>query len=518
VLTDLAEALFVSGPYPLDGDGAVLRVLSSETVVAVRRMANDNPRFRVSSRHRQWSGTLSGIGASVGKRPVNVFVAANKQVCDVLMEIDGNPFVIRTKHHEADVVLSAGSEFSDLDETIARADRLTQRFCEWGPLMMFLRGALGTRIWHNDSPLACFIIDDPLLKMRYGFVDYRRLVETIRKRNASACIAFIPWNYRRSARDAAALVADKSGATSLCIHGCDHTSGEFEESDLTSLRGRSQLALRRMREHHRLFGVPFDDVMVFPQGLFSVQALSSLKSAGYLAAVNSSVIPSSGGESVTLRDLMDVAVTKFADFPLFGRHYPDQVSALAIDLFLGKPALAVEHHGFFRHGYQPLEEFVERLHEIEPQLQWTNLGTICTRAFVKRHVSEREIHVRFFTSRFTFTNCGAHTCEFVLCRRLSEDTASPVVTVNGRERECRILDGQLRITVCLKPNETVAVNLESPHTPLVESSWERTSVYNARVWIRRHLCEIRDDFIQTNRTLRAIAAKRRPAAWSRFSS
>src|SRR5262252_284044 len=98
-----------------------------------------------------------------------------------------------------------------------------------------------------------------------------------------------------------------------------------------------------MKAHSEINGVPFDDVMVFPQGLFSTGAMAALKAAGYLAAVNSDLCPSNGSGTLTLRDVLEVAVTRFSGFPLFGRRYPRELAEFALDLFVGKPALAVEH-------------------------------------------------------------------------------------------------------------------------------------------------------------------------------
>src|SRR6185436_12097790 len=123
----------------------------------------------------------------------------------------------------------------------------------------------------------------------------------------------------------------------LCVHGCDHTDAEFATQDAASLHGKAKLALERMRKHQRFSGVRFDEVMVFPQGRFSVEAVKALKAAGYLASVNGDVVPAGAPEPdrMTLRDLLDVAVTRFADFPLFGRRYPRDLTDLALDLFLG---------------------------------------------------------------------------------------------------------------------------------------------------------------------------------------
>src|SRR6266404_5520719 len=152
--------------------------------------------------------------------------------------------------------------------------------------MMFLRSASESSWWHNDSASACFIVDDPPLKSRYGFLDYQKLLAVMEREQFCTSIAFIPWNFNRSERTLAEKFAAKPGRYSLCVHGCDHTWGEFGQDNQLLLQGRAQKALERMALHQQISNVPFDKVMVFPQGIFSTTAIRALRDCGYLAAVN----------------------------------------------------------------------------------------------------------------------------------------------------------------------------------------------------------------------------------------
>jgi len=378
------------------------------------------------------------------------------------------------------------------------------------PLMMFLRGALGNRVWHNDNPRACFIIDDPLMKNdRYGFLEYPRLVQSMRRQKFSTSIAFIPWNYRRSSHDVTTFVSSRHDVLSLCVHGCDHTGGEFAVTDIVSLRTKAQTALERMEIHRRTSGVPFDAVMVFPQGLFSAEAIAALKASGYLAAVNSDVFPSTEPESLRLGELLDVAITKCDDFPLFGRRYPRDLAEFAFDLFMGKPALAVEHHGYFRHGYTALESFVERLNTLDERLQWSSLGTICSRASLTRAGADGQVQVRFYTSRFSLTNRETTTHDYCLMRQQTADEPAPSVTIDGRPWHAQQADDRLRVRLTLHPGQTAEIRVSSDDAGSTAPRWRDSPLHNAKVLIRRHLSEFRDNHVDTNRVLRAIVAPAR---------
>jgi len=99
---------------------------------------------------------------------------------------------------------------------------------------------LTSGFWHNDTPNACFIVDDPLLKRRYGFLDYRKLLEVMERKRFSTSIAFIPWNYRRSNRRITKLLAAHPRKYSLCVHGCEHTAREFGSTNQPLLEDKAQ--------------------------------------------------------------------------------------------------------------------------------------------------------------------------------------------------------------------------------------------------------------------------------------
>jgi hypothetical protein len=510
-LTDWAEHVFIYGFRSTDRHGAILQNLSSGALLGVQPLPDTETEFHVAAGHRECCGQFSGLSFQVEARASeNSFLESTEpRPQAVIIRAGDKPFLVRTKHGRSQVFFAACGELADLDEGVKREVRSLSWFSRLVPLMMFLRGALGNRLWRNDHPRACFIIDDPLLRDSYGFLEYRRLAEIMRRHRFCTSIAFIPWNYRRSSRSVAELFSSNDRQASLCIHGCDHTGAEFATTDVESLRGKAQLALERMQAHRRFSGVPFDDVMVFPQGLFSVEAMMALKASGYLAAVNSDVCPSTMPEALTVRDLLDVAVTRFADFPLFGRRYPSDLAEFAFDLFMGKPALAVEHHGYFRNGYKALETFVEQLNSLDGRLEWTDLGTICSCACLTRMAQSGDVHVRFYTSRFSLRNDGAQSRRYLLLKRQTHDGPSPSVTLDGHAWDCEREDGDVKIQISLDAGQTAHISDLSDRIGSNLTPWRGTVIHNARVRIRRLLCEFRDNHVDTNPVLNPIVSTAR---------
>ena len=502
----LAEHVCIFGWEPTERHAAILREISSGRFSGVQPQREAEAAFNIAEDCDQWAGSFSGLSVRAAEgRTESVFAEANAAFEQgVIIRLGGDPFFVRGEYADAQVYFLASAELADLDQKVGRAANPLHWFSRLVPVLMFLRGALGDRVWHNDHPQACFTLDDPLLRRRYGHFQYKRMMEAMRQQAFTACIAFIPWNYRRS-RKAVARLLNSQSIFSLCVHGCDHTRGEFESRDVELLRGKAQTALERMRAHSQLYGVPFDDVMIFPQGCFSAEALNALNGAGYLAAINSSVHPSTTTEDLELHDLLSVAVTRFSNFPLFGRHYPKDVADFALDLFLGRPVLLVEHHGYFRNGYGALREFVARVNALDDRLEWTNPATLCSHACVRKTTGEHDVEVQFYTRRFVLKNEEKQIRRYTLRRRQDGEDPSLSVIVNGGLVNHRIRDAYLEFELWLQPGQAAEIEIGSEQRA-ASAVYTETQSFRFKVLVRRVLSEFRDNYVDTNLVLRGLAS------------
>ena len=257
-----------------------------------------------------------------------------------------------------------------------------------------------------------------------------------------------------------------------------------------------------MAKHRELTGLGFDDVMVFPQGLFSTAAMSALKWCGYLAAVNSTPYPVDGEQTFVLRDLLGIAVTRFGGFPLFTRRYPQHVAELAFDLFLGKPALLVEHHGYFQGGYAALLETVERVNKLDARLRWTNLADVCASACWKRTDANGEVQVLFVTDRLALRNDSASSQQFALTQRGAAGGVKSVVVNGGRVKFEGAAEGfTTRLTLAAGQSVNVKIEREQPAVAIQKHrnvDW----MQKFKIFLRRNLCEFRDNYVETSRFFR----------------
>ncbi len=228
---------------------------------------------------------------------------------------------------------------------------------------------------HNTGEtLACLIIDDPLLKPTYGCLDYRKLLGEMKAHNFFTEIAFIPYNYRRSDPETVRLFADNADRLGICVHGCNHTSNEFGGGDYRRLRELAESALWRMEEHKKNTGLPYDPIMVFPQGKFSSTAMKALRDAGYLAAFNSK-ITATDRQTLPDNEYQQPATKIYHDFPLFLRRYPEDRADFARDVQWGRPIVVVEHHAAFKNGFRAMTDLVDWINTLG-NIRWTSLLNI----------------------------------------------------------------------------------------------------------------------------------------------
>jgi hypothetical protein len=228
--------------------------------------------------------------------------------------------------------------------------------------------------------LACLIIDDPLLIPRYGNLDYEKLLAEMQEHNFFTEIAFIPWNYRRSDPGTIKLFKDNPDRYTICVHGCDHTGNEFGIDDPEELDILVHTAIWRMDRHEALTGLPYDPVIVFPQGKFSAPAIKALKDAGFQAAFNSHI----GAVGNILSETRRPASTYYHDFPVFLRRYPKDSEKFREDIKNGRPILIVQHPGDFRNGYQGIADLVDRINDLA-EIKWTSLSNIAEHYGYKRN-------------------------------------------------------------------------------------------------------------------------------------
>jgi hypothetical protein len=367
---------------------------------------------------------------------------------------------------------------------------------QYVPFMMFLRAAFGDQCWHSASVGADLIIDDPLLRRTYGFVDFAQLLPSARQHKYHVTVAFIPWNWWRSRAKHSRLFVEHASCFSVCVHGCDHTQNEFASPSYEDLLGRAFVATERMRRHERSTGIKWDPVMVCPQERYSLEALQALAaSKRFIAVANSACIPRNLTEPrVRGADLLLPAQDAFFGLPILKRHYSNAMPEFAMGLFLGKPAVLAAHHELFKGGAAAIERFVADLKALRSDIQWMSTDAIAMGTHLQRRAPGNLRELRFFTDTFQFLPSADGPACYRAMKRLPRDAAVSQVLLNGRRIPHRRDGDLLTVEFTLERAEPVRIDIESP-LPAANVGYQSGAGYQLSVAMRRALSEFRDNVI-----------------------
>ncbi len=508
-LSEKVTSFFAYGFSPCKTDAEVLIDLTEGLLTNVEYSDRPCGSFRVSSQARDFCCQFSGLElGSVNARTDFIFVSPRQSVdLTKLVTIGGKPFFVELKRRKSRMFLVATNDVIDIDEPASPTVPMSSWFSALLPTMMFLRFACGDQCWHNDRSYATLIIDDPLLRERYGFLKYRDLLFQMERNDFSTAIAFIPWNCRRSDESIATLFRQKPNKLSLCIHGNDHSHYEFGGTVPRGLQWKALEAQRRMKLHEKLTRVPFDDVMVFPQGVFSAAAMRALKVTNYLCAVNSSpYCLEATDNAIKLRDMLDVAIMQYHAFPLFVRHYPRDISEFALDLFLGRPAFIVEHHDWFRNGFEEILNFIARVQRLEVDILWKSLGEAVSNTYLQRRVDCRSVQAKFYSSRVFVRNGSSQSQNYILLKKEIEGARIAGVRVDGINVPFELKNGFITLEVMIGARGRSSVEVRYEDSLPVESGESKGSE-RIKVFIRRHLSEARDNYLSKNKALLKLTKK-----------
>ena len=363
------------------------------------------------------------------------------------------------------------------------------------PLVSYIRWAFPCSSWHAPEASASLIIDDPLLKPTHGFVDFQELLSLMKRHNFSTNVAFIPWNWRRSAPEVVRLFRENPEHFSLSVHGCDHTRAEFGSSSQQRLYWKAQQALERMNRHESITGVSHDRVMVFPQGIFSEAAMSALKRTDLIASINNDIISADRHpRAIRISDVWDIAVMGYT-FPLFTRRYPwEGIENFAFDALLGKPAIAVIHHDYCSDHCAKLVKFIEQLNALPSAPTWRNLGELVRRSYRQREVSPRAMEVEMYGTELRIENLSGQSKRFLIRRRESEPSAIQRIGADGQEITWRQTNGRVDFEIELNPGENQVIKIKFHDLTGRERNGDSLP-YRFKTMLRRYLCEMRDNYV-----------------------
>ena len=474
----------------------------------LNRLRCQTLRFTVSASHPALTEELTGTQFDSDNRFGDSGFSGLSEIpgVETIVTINQLASFIKVERESYTFFVHATEQVLDLDEATQETE-LRHRFSHFVPQLMFLRHAFGDRCWRSPRTYANFIIDDPYLRPRYGFVNMAQLAKNAVKNDFAATIALIPWNYKKTSRATGTLFRGPDSRLSICMHGCDHTEGEFGTRDVDKLHSLVALASKRMDQHEQRTGIPCEKVMVFPQGVFSAAAMHALKVGRFIAAANSHLdCEESDRPQLTFRDILDVAVMSYSSLPLFSRRYPSEDGVeFCLDAFLNKPVLSVEHHGFFKPGYKPIEAFVQRLQEMNTDLTWTGLSSALMHSTIEKRLNDGTQMCRLYCRKAIIVNRLSRAQSYRIVRREEDPCAIVEVRADGVRVTHRTDSEGLAFDLEIEAHGRRSVEIVYKPAEWTATGTRASMSYTLQVWWRRTLSELRDNYLCKNDTVLSLA-------------
>jgi hypothetical protein len=305
------------------------------------------------------------------------------------------------------------------------------------------------------------------------------------------------------------MFRENASRLAICFHGNDHTGAELASTDTALLNTMLHIAEERMGIHRRLTGLDCDRVMVFPQGKFSTDAMAVLKARNFDAAVNTVPHPFQQPVRLSLGELAQPAVLRYAGFPLFLREdsVHTQLPDIAFKLFFGRPVFIVEHHQIFQRP-EPLVAAVSRVNQITPQVQWSSPACAASNALLWRRTLDGTYDIRAYSRTIRVANDSDSPTRFrIKWTGYDGGMARPrqVLRDGIPCSEFETADHGIAITVDLQAGDSHTFTLVhgNTHGILNGLGIQRT----VGGFLRRRLSEVRDNHLSKNpELLRAAEA------------
>jgi hypothetical protein len=498
----LVHGLTAEDPF----GNSLIRELSGGLLHHARPVQNGGQRYDIASNSRNICGAFSGIsfGPVNLSNDVTLPVMTRNAEVRTAISIGESPFLSVIKGAESEIVFLASADVIDLSDEVG--DRpLSEYFSRLVPQAMALRYIFGEESWRPRGHYASFIIDDPLLRPTYGYLDYGTLLKLMGQYNFSTTIAFIPHNYRRSSKRTVEMFRESGGRLAICFHGNDHTAGELASTDTLRLNTMLRIAEARIEAHTKASGLRCPKVMVFPQDNFSVEAMKVLKSRDFCAAVCGTPHPQGQRANFTFEEVAQPAVLHHAKFPLFLRKYIGHVKKqdVAFNLFFGQPVLVAEHHRLFG-DVKSLVEDVQMINSIEPELRWRDLETAVVNSVLGRRRADGICQVRAYSGTVQIANGGDDPERFLVEWSHSSDcpAIATVLQNGGANHTFTVDDSTVRLSVELDPHSRQALSIA--HQNKYPSLEGLGLVWDTKAFIRRRLSEARDNYISKNQFAMAV--------------
>jgi len=500
--------IFLYALGPDEDSNLSVRYLSRGAIGAVTPLGKDDLVYNVSDGCGEMATGLSGLQFGPIRNDLDsALETSDPSRCKPILSINRHPFFVAFNKERCTVFAVACQRIADIDAKLENTFSIKEHFSTLIPSLIFIKHAFKQHAWHKKKVYANLVIDDPVLKEKYGFLEYGKLLKAMDESDFTTSIAFIPWNYRRTDGKIAKMFRERPDRFSVCVHGCDHTNEEYAARDESELKYKTGLSDHRMDTHERSTGIPYRKVMTFPQGRYSTASLKVLKSSNYLGAFQSSSRPvDMTDHRYRIRDYLDLCVMCYENFPLFLRRYPGNDVDTKIDVFLGKTLFFVHHHDFFKNGYDQTASFMKKMNRDHEGIVWAGLDEILANMYLSRTDFNGQPHCRIYTNDVRIKNDSGQKNRYVVTKEETLNVPIRCVLVDGEKTEYAIDENdELRLNLEIDSGREARVQIV--YEEVSGTGNARTIPNPAKVYLRRMLSEFRDSVLYRNDYMVMIANK-----------
>ena len=421
--------------------------------------------------------SLGGSALLVNKSSVTPVISTQDSAGATL------PVFVRWKKEAGAIYIDSGQSAESLDRLILSDVYYDPaRFSQIIPLMMTIRATMGNEVWHSDRHFANLTIDDPTLLEPFKNLSYINLLREMLVHNYHTTIAYIPANWEETQSEVVSLFLNYPDMFSLVQKGNNADGYEFYKYQVSSndenpeyparplpdqewdiKEGLARMGLLKNRTE-----LPFERIMIFPDGISPAQTLQLLKEQDYLATVNEQDVPLGSTRPADWDYGMYPAILNYKSFPLLVRQFlgvdssanPD-IQQSVFDLFLNKPALyysSADEEGVFADGVGGFNSIADRINLL-PGVEWQSLGTILKNLYLEKTNDDGSVDIRMFTRTLILENKTRVEQTYHITKQ--EDLNAPIssLTVNGQPFSFDLQNNQLALDMKIPAKASVQIQI-----------------------------------------------------------
>jgi hypothetical protein len=500
------DNILIYNLYPSKEIDSALKKLSNNKISSVSNLNKNDNDYIISEFYPDITRQLSGLSFGPVDSDHDFKIELSSELgIDKIISIDSYPFFIKLQVKGKNIFVLPISDVIDIDLQVNADFEFADIFSKFFPISMFLRYVFGNHCWKASLIPACMIIDDPLLKTKYGFLNYQKLFKIMDQYDFSTNIAFIPYNWARSRPNVVNLLK-QTKKYSLSFHGCYHNEKECCKQDTGLLNNIFQTAKIFMDKHTKMTGLEHGRIMVFPQGCFSVNAMKVLKANNFLAVVNTKILPEKEDVKLSFLEMLSPVVTFYGGMPLFLRRYPKNLKDFFFDMFLEKPVLIVEHHDYFKNGYAKLIGFITGLNAFKKTLKWGELNENLRKFYITKEIDNDRIEIQLITNDTILkSSCEKRQIAMVKKKENNEVPIKKILIDGLKLKHFSRNGGNIEFEIVLEPNieKTIKIIYKNPYQ---SGNIEQGVIEKLKIFLRRRLTEVRDEYISKDeRLLNAVS-------------